>query len=318
MNFKEWLLSEMGDILARDTSNIVLTPISQGGYYYKFNHGDEWYTVMMTPPNLEKHHIEWPWPTFDRTNFYEIAFSRGPQNSYKLTGKAGTGANNVYTQVLLAIKKLFETTQVDGLYFSPADSAMSLVYRRFFQQYLSKDFMQIDSFNYVRKDKIRKMLKGQSPIMKQVAYKSFINTNRRQIEKNRENRESQKLYRNYRIAAEKLKGQFVYNRNNEVSFLAKVEPKSIALLTFNDNYIWYNHDTDYINLNTKETPSQEEIMMFLKALVRSQNMPDVRRFLSEPEAAPLIEKAKAAGFDIQLNKDVKPRPRRVFEDDIDF
>lgn len=87
--------------------------------------------------------------------------------SITLEGPAGYSTTNkgnparVYTQLLLAIKKLMETQQVDGFSFTPAEDAMGLVYDQFVRRFL-KDFVRISSSVIVRKEIYDRALAGMS------------------------------------------------------------------------------------------------------------------------------------------------------------
>ena len=60
---------------------------------------------------------------------WSVMFSKN--NSYELTGDSGTAGTAVYGKILAAIKKLMEIEEVNGLYFSGAESRQDIMYDRF-------------------------------------------------------------------------------------------------------------------------------------------------------------------------------------------
>jgi hypothetical protein len=60
---------------------------------------------------------------------WSVMFSKN--NSYELTGDSGSGGTAVYGKILAAIKKLTEIEEVNGLYFSGAESRQDIMYDRF-------------------------------------------------------------------------------------------------------------------------------------------------------------------------------------------
>jgi hypothetical protein len=77
-------------------------------------------------------------------NVYYLSF-RGPRG-YSSTG-ANRGAAEVYTQVLMTVKKFSEEHQLDGLAFTPYEPGMGLVYNRFIKNFT--DFSLVDKGNGV-------------------------------------------------------------------------------------------------------------------------------------------------------------------------
>jgi hypothetical protein len=75
-------------------------------------------------------------------NVYYLAFE-GP-SGYSTTG-ANKGATEVYSQVLMTVKKFSEEHQLDGLAFTPYEPGMGLVYNRFIKNFT--DFQMVDKNN---------------------------------------------------------------------------------------------------------------------------------------------------------------------------
>lgn len=94
---------------------------------------------------------------FNIPDIWDITFE-GPRG-YSTTNKH-KNATAIYKQLLLSVKKLLETEEVKGLSFSPAEPAMALVYNQFIKQFLSKDFIRVQTFTLVKKDVVREILDG--------------------------------------------------------------------------------------------------------------------------------------------------------------
>lgn len=109
-------------------------------------------------------------------NVFTIEFE-GP-DGYSLTRREGGGATKIYTQLLLGAKKLMESENVNAMYFSPADSAMALMYKKFYDQFLSKDFIQPGKNMYIRKSYLKEKLKNVPDDKKQYIYSMILSGNR--------------------------------------------------------------------------------------------------------------------------------------------
>lgn len=263
MTFKEWLICEMGDIASRDTSTIQLKPnTDKTRYLYNFNHKGYTFEVEFNLTNAE----------FLRNNipFWQISF-KGP-NGYYLTGRAGFAATAIYTQVLLAIKKLFETTQVNGLHFSPGEPVMRLMYDKFFKTYLSNDFMQIDINYYLRKTTLKELMKDSDEKEKLKTYKDILQNRRYTQQTTKEIKKA----RQRKLLTKKMVGNFVYFGEEKISYIVNITGEVVEL------YYISKRDTkkayvDSVNINTNDlnfdqVPSQEEIK---QALIAFANSPDI-------------------------------------------
>lgn len=118
------------------------------GFKSKFKHQNTDFEVTMSKTKIEYAGRNIP-------GSYNIDFA-GP-NGYRTTNTAGTSGSAIYTQVLLAIKKLMTTQEVNGISFYPAEPGMALVYQRFFDRFLSNDFMRISKNEAVRKTTIEQI-----------------------------------------------------------------------------------------------------------------------------------------------------------------
>lgn len=144
---------------------------NNGGYKSKFRIGGDAFEVGMDRVDDLKYEGQTVHPSFS------ITFS-GPSR-FSTTNKAGSGASTIYTQLLLAVKKLTETEKVNGLTFYPAEPGMGLVYQRFYKQYLKAEFLRVSPKEYVRKDYIQEILAGKSQGKKNLAYSQILGNERR-------------------------------------------------------------------------------------------------------------------------------------------
>lgn len=147
------------------------TPVR--GYTYEFNIGDNEYLV-----NFDKLDGESPLSRYigDVPGMYSVEF-KGPAG-YQLTRQEGGGATKIYGQLLAAAKKLIDNGNVNGLYFTPAEDAMALMYRKFYEQYLSKEFIQPIKSYYIRRSWLKQKLESLPPNMRQIIYNKILSGNR--------------------------------------------------------------------------------------------------------------------------------------------
>lgn len=125
---------------------------TKGGFSSQFTHKNEEFEVTMERKSIK-------YAGHNVPGSFEIAFV-GP-NGYYTTNTAGNNAPAIYTQVLLAVKKLMATQVVNGISFAPAEPGMALVYQRFYDRFLKNDFVRINKSEAVRKtfiDKINQQL----------------------------------------------------------------------------------------------------------------------------------------------------------------
>ena len=94
---------------------------------------------------------------FNIPDIWDITFE-GP-SGYSTTNK-NKNATLIYKQLLLSVKKLLETEKVNGVTFTPAEPAMALVYNQFYKQFLSNDFIRVQTFTLVKKEVVREILEG--------------------------------------------------------------------------------------------------------------------------------------------------------------
>lgn len=148
---------------------------------------------------------------------FNIEFE-GP-DGYSLTKREGGGATKVYTQLLLGAKKLLDSEKVNALYFSPADSAMALMYKKFYDQFLANDFIQPGKNIYIRKSYLKEKLKSLPDERKQAIYNMILRGNR-DIRSNLKNIQQQKITnRNIIMNAKQQIGKIVgykYSASNIV------------------------------------------------------------------------------------------------------
>lgn len=258
LSFRDWLYNEIADIETRDASHVHLVPVEGGQkLIYNFSANGENYTVSMTKFTGTRYQID---------NLYSITFM-GPKD-YNLTGTAGTTANVIYSQVLLAIKKLLESYPVNGLYFSPQQESMRIIYQRFFKQFLSKTFMQIDNSYYIKKDVLREYL-NKFPNQKLSNLKALLFYKR---EANRLTREAKNTKKALRIL-QKLIPTFAYfygyGYTKKLAYLYKLisgdgEPQIKAII--DDEMQPYTRTISANETDVKYKPSEQEIQKFIMKL----------------------------------------------------
>jgi hypothetical protein len=93
-------------------------------------------------------------------NCFNITFM-GPKG-YSLTGMSGSRSSQVYSQLLLSVKKLTEVEDVRGFHFVPADPAMQLIYERFYQQFMKPKYVRINKGEFIRADVLKDLRSGMS------------------------------------------------------------------------------------------------------------------------------------------------------------
>jgi len=90
---------------------------------------------------------------------WTILFS-GPKGHS--TTKKDTGMFDIYSELISAVKKLYQTEDVNGFAFSAAEPGMALVYNKFFTRYM-KDFESVDTGLFVKKSLIQDILNDMTP-----------------------------------------------------------------------------------------------------------------------------------------------------------
>ena len=119
MRFIEWLrIDELTSMSQIDSSGVELEK-SEEGYEYKFDD----FVVSLNRDHGKK--------VGDKMvdGIWSVDFTRG--GKWGLTGSSGSGGTAVYGKILAAIKKLTEIEEVNGLYFSGAESRQDIMYDRF-------------------------------------------------------------------------------------------------------------------------------------------------------------------------------------------
>lgn len=178
------------------------------GYHHEFNIGADNYRVdfYKVPENDQRYDYRKVTDIIGTIpGLFSITF-KGPRD-YDLTGTAGAGATKVYTQLLAAAKKLLESNNVNGLSFSPADKKMALVYRKFFEDYMSQDFIQPMPYLYIRKSFLKERMAKLPPEQRQQVYSQILQGNR-DIRANLKQIQQQKIAeRNLILAAKKFVGK---------------------------------------------------------------------------------------------------------------
>jgi hypothetical protein len=174
---------------------------STKGFKYEFSHGDKDFEVTMDQDDhtLYGQHIP---------NVYSIAF-RGPEG-YSSTGASGSEGSKIYSQLVLAAKKLVEEHEVNGLYFTPAEPGMRIVYTRFYNTFMKDDFIRVETDLYVRREFVKEAFekaKARNPELAKDMLQGIADAHR----KNRSLVDQAKLMKNEKRFASKL-GSYLVNQ----------------------------------------------------------------------------------------------------------
>ena len=123
------------------------------GFKHEFEFDGEKYEV-----GLDKSSHSYMGRNYD--DMYTVMF-HGPRG-YSTTGMAGGKATAIYAKLIAAIKKLVDTQDVDGLMFTPAEPAMRIMYERFYQSFLKKQFVRVEPNVYLRRDLVKDLANDES------------------------------------------------------------------------------------------------------------------------------------------------------------
>ena len=123
--------------------------VEEKGFIHKFEHDGKSFNV-----HLDSKKINYAGQSIN--NVYTVLFE-GPEG-YSTTGASGTEATTIYSKLVLAIKKLTEDHEVNGLSFTPAEPGMRIIYTRFYNSFMKDNFVRVKSDLYVKRDIVRKAL----------------------------------------------------------------------------------------------------------------------------------------------------------------
>lgn len=174
-SFRDWfdLVEIVRDVERLPTDNIHIDQDSYyRGYNARFSVAGEIYGVRVFPVHKE---IGDSYNGKD-VEVYDISFE-GP-NGYSLTGK-NSGASTIYSHLLASVVKIVnqlksDGEQVNGFHFYPADPAMGLMYKKFYEEYLKPaGFLQVSGKVYLSRDYIKSIAQEVPSI-----YKKILNANR--------------------------------------------------------------------------------------------------------------------------------------------
>jgi hypothetical protein len=159
MNFKQFL--EFSDINAMDTSHIDLQYVN-GTYFYQFEVNGVQYRLEMDPRGIIV------LDTMMRG--YTISFTG--DHRYGPTNKQGGSASEVYTHIMLGIKKFLEEVQhnptrpAEVLNFYGFEGKQDLVYDRLVRRFLT-GYTRVDKENLVRNDLLDALKQQDGPSVSQ-------------------------------------------------------------------------------------------------------------------------------------------------------
>jgi len=173
MKFLDYfLIQEVKNIEKTDVSDIEFEQAVTGAFKYRFSVGPDDYVVGFSPDTIyiRAEHSNYEVITDEAYSiWFEIDSGDDEADAMGMTHK-GT-PHQVYSQVLKAAKKFLQEHKPEGLKFTGSEDAMNLVYKRFYDRYLSEKpgrkpedtYLQLDSEQYLRKDvyeKLPSMLKS--------------------------------------------------------------------------------------------------------------------------------------------------------------
>lgn len=147
MQFREFLEANVLNLSTDGVPDAVATEVGGSpAYVADFEVGGRDYQIIFkqAPIGIEDG-SHWRWLTQD--DAYTIDFF-GPQGM-ELTGLGG--AHEIYTKMLLVIKKFVDQHKPIGLEFLPYLDRMLPVYERFFKRY-GQDYWRIERSTLIRKD----------------------------------------------------------------------------------------------------------------------------------------------------------------------
>ena len=274
MKFQEWLnLAEMADLKTASTEKIDFQ-ITGDYYNYYFNHNGDSYKASFYRANIEYQGEIIP-------DVFDLSL-KGP-NQYGVTRTSGTSGSIVYSNLLLAVKKLIEIVAVNGFQFKGSVGSMDLVYDRFYKTFLKEDFIRVTPDLYLNKSYLKEKFKDGWD--KKSTISNIYNTNRNWMQKQKKLKAEKTRLRTITMMLPSLPGKFIWTQETGLSFVEKVN-----LAEFSLSLIQYRPYTfEFVNVNykasiidTNRQPNREEIKEFLQTLTKT-------RFILTPEAKPLIE-----------------------------
>lgn len=281
MSFKNWLFSEIADILQRDTSHIKLE--KNGAYYtYYFRVNGQNFKFMA---EIFKYNY----------NMNSVSISFSGNDGHKLTGTSKNSGSAVYSQILLAIKKLLEIEPIDYISFSAADIQMAPIYERFFNKFLSNEFIHYDKYGYIRRTKLKEILQNSSEEEKKTIYKNMISAKRN---KRDDTKEAQLKKANKQQFVKKFNTivnhhgipAFIYGlQGNKVLMLSKGSLEGMNTLALRK--IVYDK-----NSYTETTP--EQAREFITLAAKNTN-PYVSEFIHSQQGAKLKDMIVQNGYNLR-------------------
>ena len=186
MKFRDWVEFEeiFCDYLevARDTSilpldNVNLTSFfdnrGQANYVSKFKVGEDDYTVDIKSLQNKK----FIGKILEKV--YDISF-HGPTGFLTANKNSPGVAKSVYDHVLASVVKMVDIEKsVQGFVFTPAESKMALMYRKFYKDYLKPaGYLRVNSQMYLKKEYIRQLMSGLSDADKNNVFKQIVDNNK--------------------------------------------------------------------------------------------------------------------------------------------
>ncbi len=270
MHFKQFY--EMSSIKDTDVSNVRLIPgwhdNADKSYWYHFEVKGEEYRVAFFLEDILLIGKWWP--------VWNISF-KNKESGYGLTDKMEGSATAVYSQVLLAVKKLFEIEDVKAITFSAYSEKMTSIYDRFFDKFLSKNFTRYNSKYYLEKNAFRQAVAEQNdPSVAKGIFSSMLAANRSRLKDKKDAAEKENKERELRRQFRRYVGHFVlfnyWLEGNYVAYVTKFhegKESSFEIIKLTAQGMPYITSMRADKLLPDKKPSPEQIQKLTSAMQNS-------------------------------------------------
>lgn len=203
---------------------------------------------------------------------YSIEFNKNDE--YHAT-KENKNYIKIYSQLILAVKKLIETESVGGLSFSGYERGMNLIYEKFYKTFLKKHFTIFSDKLYLKNEAIKQIMKLGNKFHK-IEIANHIKDTQKTKQKNLD------LIRNEKILNIKIKTNY-QNMLNKVVKIDNINPNynrlaipitpfvpfngiHVYLLTLDDQLNASTYTDKFININRAE--NSQELHDFIKDILK--------------------------------------------------
>lgn len=161
MNFKDFILliNEFSDVTNLNTNEIELKEISRG-YEYNFVIDEKEYQIYFyrSPVGFYTN-FKGEFADYSRDGSFKYVGIAKEDRSFDIGLKAGYSYNTtnlnipfrVYTNVFKGFKKFLEVAKPQAFEYYGYEKNMDLLYDKFYNKFLSKEFMRLDNRIYLKK-----------------------------------------------------------------------------------------------------------------------------------------------------------------------